>query len=101
MKPRRIFSDYALASRDHLLVALIIKFKSKPPQSSAYLRTHFRRVLSDAAGKDNRIRSVHCGQVCANVFARAVTENLDSEFGTAVVRFARFIEQFAHVVRQA
>jgi hypothetical protein len=78
-------------------VSLFVKLDSQPLEIIADARPYFPRVLSDAAGKHDRISAIHRCQIRANVFADTITKDVNRETRTSVVFFTLFCKQFSHV----
>jgi hypothetical protein len=49
--------------------------------------------------KTDCIRAVHRREICADVLPCAITKDLDRELASAIVFFARFCQQLAHIAR--
>jgi hypothetical protein len=62
-------------------------------------RTHLRRVLADTASENDCIRAVHRREICADVLPCAITKDFDRELASAIILFARFCKQLAHIAR--
>src|SRR5271157_5634730 len=60
---------------DRLLVFHGVDLKTGPLHAFANPGANLRRVLSNAAGEDNRVRTAHAGEEGTDIFAGTVTEN--------------------------